>query len=226
MLLDFLFPKTCLSCGRVGNYLCLKCQKQIISIDQDRCFYCNRPSFLGYTHTQCAPHEIDGILSVFYYSLIIRRIIKGLKYKLITDAFEEFFCSVNPLYLSKFIEFRRLHPFCFFQPIPLYTNKEKIRGFNQSEIITCFFQRFTCYPIVHNLKRIKETIPQAQIRNIKERRRNIRGAFKPINKNYYRDKTIILVDDVVTTGSTAIEAAKEIKKSGAEKVFVFTLSQG
>ncbi|MGB9883692.1 MAG: ComF family protein, partial [Microgenomates group bacterium] len=95
--------------------------------------------------------------------------------------------------------------------------------------IANYLKDLTHFPIVDLLTRVKKTKNQAEIKEKKQRYLNIKGAFKikkDVNINFISGSRIILVDDVVTTGYTASEAAKILKKAGAQKVYLFSLAQG
>ena len=111
------------------------------------------------------------------------------------------------------------------QPIPLYPGRLATRGFNQAKIISQFFNQFLQFPISEYLLRKKDTFSQAQLKTNKDRYKNVQGAFE-ISSQDISDKNFILIDDVVTTGSTLKEAARTLKRSGAGRVFAITLAKG
>jgi len=225
-LKDFLFPKICVGCSYLGAYICLKCQKKLFYVEKDTCFFCKKPSPFGLTHRSCQKKFFpQGLIALFYYNDLLKKIIKATKYHLATEVLKELFAITNPKKIEKlsfFADFKNIA----FQPIPLYPNKERKRGFNQAKLITSFFQKFLPFPEVNYLQRKKETKPQAEIKDIKKRYLNIKGAFSINPKvKIEKEKTLIVVDDVVTTGLTVFEAVKTIKEAGVEKVFVLTLAK-
>jgi competence protein ComFC len=226
-LKDLLFPKFCLGCGYVGVYLCPSCQNKLRPVEQDSCFYCKKSSFFGLTHPSCRKKfNIDGLLALYHYNPMLKIVIKNIKYRLATEIWDDFFRIIKPATIMKLGFFRELSSDFQIQPIPLTENKYKERGFNQAKIISIFFQRTLDFPLADLLIREKEIRPQAQTKSGLERYQNLKGAFriavdKPINPN-----NMILVDDVVTTGSTVKEAAKVFKEAGAKKVYVLTLAKG
>jgi len=225
-LRDFLFPKICVGCSYLGSYICLKCQKKLAYVEKDLCFVCKKPSLFGLTHYSCQKkYYPDSVMSIFYYNNLIKKLIKAIKYQFATEVLKELFQIINPKKIEKLSFFTDLKN-AVFQPIPLHLNKEKQRGFNQAKILVSFFQKFLTFPEVDYLLRIKETKPQAEIKEIKKRYLNIRGAFSINPKTKIKkDKTIIVVDDVITTGLTALEVVKVLKKEGVEKVFVLALAK-
>ena len=226
-LIDLFFPKFCLCCGYVGVYLCLSCQNKLKPIEQDVCLYCKKPSLFGLTHPGCQKKlNVDGLLILYYYSPILKKIIKNIKYRLAVQVWQEFYRIIKPEAIEKLGFYKKLSSDFIIQPIPLTKNKYNERGFNQAKIISVFFQKFINYPIVDLLARKKETLAQAQLGSLKKRYQNVRGVFQVIDKKYFNNKKVILVDDVVTTGSTVAEAAQILKEAGAKKVYVLALAKG
>jgi len=227
-ILDFVFPKFCLGCGFLGSYLCPSCQKQIYRLKRQRCLYCQKASYLGLTHPGCLKQlDIDGVVSLFYYNNLLKKIIKNLKYRLATEVWKEFWQALNPEALKPIVLFKEIVREGVIQPIPLTKTKLRERGFNQAELIARYFQKFFNLPIADFLIRKKETLSQAQLKSKKERYHNLRGAFSLKEKNIdLSGQKIVLVDDVITTGSTVKEAAKVLKRAGAFKVYTLTLAKG
>jgi ComF family protein len=110
-------------------------------------------------------------------------------------------------------------------PVPLHWRKKMQRGFNQSELLAYHVGRYleidaqpTC------LSRIKNTPPQTSLTSA-QREDNVKGAFLVKRPDVLKGKTVLLVDDVLTTGLTASECARVLKKTGAEKVYVLTVAR-
>ncbi len=223
-ILDLLFPKFCLGCGYIGVYLCPSCLKKLEPVKQEVCLYCKKPSLLGLTHVNCGNKlNIDGMITIYRYNPILKIIIKNIKYRLAVQVWNDFYKMITPEVISKLDCYKKLPSDLVIQPIPLSKNKFNERGFNQASFIGTFFQKFLHFPIVNFLSRNKETPAQAQIKNKKGRYSNMKGIFtatQGVNPN------VILVDDVITSGSTVKEAAKILKRSGAKKVYVLALAMG
>ncbi|MEK7597121.1 MAG: ComF family protein [Patescibacteria group bacterium] len=231
-LIDLLFPKFCLGCGYVGVYLCQSCQNKLKPIESDTCLYCKKPSLFGLTHPNCINKlYVDGLVTIYHYNPILKKVIKNIKYRLAVQVWQEFYKIIEPQVIIKLGFYKKLSLDFVIQPIPLSQIKYNERGFNQAKIISNFFKKFLHFPIVDLLVRKREILSQAQTKNKKARYLNTRGAFAINNK--CRDakfcvsnKNIILIDDVVTSGSTVNEAAKVLKKAGAKKVYVLALAKG
>lgn len=111
-------------------------------------------------------------------------------------------------------------------PIPLHPQRNKERGFNQSEEIfrAGFLKQGKAW--CHTLTRVKETKMQFQLETMEERRRNMKNAFLFSSPIALKNKTILLVDDIVTSGATLEEAARVLKNAGAAKIVGLALASG
>lgn len=226
-LIDLLFPKICLGCGFLGDHICFGCQKKIVLINQDICFYCYKGSILGLTHLFCErKNQLDGCLSFFYYNQVLKKILKNIKYRLVKEAFNTLLSFIGQNQTTKKIKLLLKNKKFYLQPIPLTVGKNKERGFNQAEVFANHLSSLFGLVITDFLIRKKEKPPQAQIKKRKNRALNVAGVFDAKNKKEIKGKNLILVDDVVTTGATLKEAARVLKKQGASRVFAITIAKG
>lgn len=109
-------------------------------------------------------------------------------------------------------------------PVPLHKKRLRMRGFNQSLLLARGIRRRLQADLDYlSLIRVVPTKPQAGLK-VDDRRVNVSGAFRLVNSAAFKGKKVLLVDDVFTTGATAVECSKTIKKAGAE-VFVLTLAR-
>ena len=226
--LDYVFPKKCVACKKPGDYLCPKCFSYLSFEPKSLCLRCNNPSFNNLTHPRCKrKYAIDGCFSALAYNKTTQKLISSFKYRpyltdLKTVLSELFYESIiqneqfqNQLKTQKWL----------FVPIPLSNLKLRSRGYNQAEILAKELAKRFNLPVENLLKRTKDTQTQVGRSSI-ERKINIKNAFELSNqKAVIRNLSIFLVDDVVTTGSTLLEAAKILKKQGAKKVFGLTLAR-
>ncbi len=118
-------------------------------------------------------------------------------------------------------------------PIPLHKRKLRQRQFNQAYLLVrhfpkLFMNKFKNAPTwqidIDSLKRVKATKPQTGF-DIKERKKNLKNAFQVANKESIKNKNILLIDDVLTTGATCNEAASVLLKSGAKEVNTLVLAR-
>ncbi len=111
-------------------------------------------------------------------------------------------------------------------PVPLHHNRLRYREFNQSALISKYIAvEMKSNLILDCLVKVRDTLPQVGLR-YKARVKNIKGAFKVRNKDAIKDRKIILVDDVVTTGATIRECSGTLKEAGAGEIYVISLAHG
>lgn len=226
-LKDLLFPKLCVGCSAIGSYICSVCQDELSPIEYDACIYCEKKSYMGLTHPGCKrKYGIDGAVAFYHYDDFMKKIIKHIKYRLATDVFKDFCSIVQPEMQKKLIFYKQICRNGLLQHVPLHSTKLKSRGFNQALLIAKFFNTILRFPIVDFLERAKATKPQAELKDRKARYVNIKGSFKPKKNAGFFGKSIIVVDDVVTSGNTVMELSRVIKQQGAEKVYVVVLAKG
>jgi ComF family protein len=110
-------------------------------------------------------------------------------------------------------------------PIPVHKNKRKKRGYNQAELYARELGKILgIFVDTRSLVRTIDTMPQKEL-NDKERKNNLKKAFK-IETDSVQWKKVLVVDDIYTTGSTADAAANVLKKSGAEEVYILSITIG
>ncbi len=227
-ILDLIFPKKCVACKKYGSYLCENCFSYLSFEAKSLCLLCNNPSFNNLTHPRCKrKYAIDGCFSALSYNKTTQRLIYNFKYKpyladlknVLADLFFESIIQ-NEQFQSQIQKGEWV-----LVPIPLSSSKLRKRGYNQAEILAIELAKKFNIPVQNLLKRAKETKTQVGLTNL-QRKLNVRGAFELINhQSSIINQNAFLVDDVVTTGSTLSEAAKILKKAGAQKVFGLTLAR-
>ena len=225
-ILDLVFPKTCLGCGRSGGYICLECVAKV-RLAQPICPYCERASIDGITHVRCQKKfGLDGLISVWEYEGVIRRAILALKYKYATSIAS----LLNRLVVeklrtpdSKFI----IQDSSILVPIPIHWHRQNVRGFNQSIEIGKSISEAMNWKFMPDLLIKKQpTISQVELRG-DERRQNLKNVFfvNPLYSPFTNHHSLIIFDDVFTTGSTLREAAKVLKRAGVQKVWGLTIAR-
>ncbi len=223
-LLDLIFPKKCVSCKKLGSYLCEKCFVYLSFDAKSLCLVCDKPTYNGLTHPFCRnKYTIDGCFSALSYNHTAKKLIYSFKYKPYLTDLKDFISELFYESLIQKEEFMKLmaDDLWLIVPVPLSESKFRKRGYNQAEILARKLAEKFSLEEKDLLKRIKETKTQVKLRK-KERAENIKGSF--ILKNEIAG-SVFLVDDVVTTGSTLLEAAKILKKKGAKRVIGLTLAR-
>jgi len=231
-LIDFIFPRTCVGCGSWGEYLCPDCVNFLRTIDKPICPYCSQGAIYGQTHFSCRQAwGLEGLTSIFVYQGIVKEIITKLKYHFATDLSETIlemflsFCGEDKA-LTKFV----LQKNVCLVPVPLHWWRRNWRGFNQAELLgQMIAEKLDIGFLPDLLIRKKYTRPQIKFK--KEKRiKNIKGAFKINHQSLAINHppaggSIILFDDVWTTGATMKECAKLLKSKGIKKVWGLTLAR-
>lgn len=227
ILLDLLFPRRCPICDRVqpigeivcpacadalklvASPFCKKCGKPLADERQEYCMDCAAGTHLYITGR--ALYEYPGV----------RKSISRFKYKG-RKEYGEFYGRELAKHLGETI--RAWHPDAFV-PVPLHSGKKRMRGYNQAEVLAEELGRRMGIPVARCLvKRIKKTIPQKQLTRL-ERQNNLKKAFK-IYRNDVKLNTIIIIDDIYTTGSTVDAVAAVLQEAGIKNIYFIALSIG
>jgi len=227
-LLDLLFPRRCVGCGKIGKYFCQKCSLSIRPITQFICPICGRSAISGITHPGCQTlYTLDGLTSFFHYGGTIRQAVKLLKYRFASDLTEEFIDLIPSNSLNQLTKL--LTNKASLVPIPLHPSRLRFRGFNQAEVLGRFLAKRMNISFVKDiLKRVKKSKPQVEMKDRKKRLSNMEGVFNVNNltMRQFNNVTILLFDDVFTTGATLRSAANTLKRAGAKKIWGITLAHG
>jgi len=208
--------------------LCVVCQHTIQEMNDLKtictsCLQKIQPVPLHFAREQILdrlnPCYLDGLEAVFQFDPVVQTIIHQIKYQKAERLAQKF-----AAYAVQFVNRSFLHRKAFVLPVPLFSSREKERGFNQSQrIAEGFFQQTKNHVYSHLLKRIRSTTTQTEL-NREERLKNVSKAFEVSEIDFIRGQSIIIVDDVVTTGATLNECARELKNAGALKVYGLTLA--
>jgi len=165
------------------------------------------------------PCYLDQMEAVFQFDEIVQAIIHQIKYQKADRLGRDFAAYARQIGNNSFFQQEGL-----VIPVPLFKAREKERGFNQSRCIAEGFYRESKNQICSQLlRRSRATLTQTEL-NREERMKNVSQAFAVENDECINGKSIILVDDVVTTGATLNECAQVLKKAGALKVSGLTLA--
>jgi ComF family protein len=210
-LLDVFFPKSCLNCGREGDYLCQDCQGML--------------ALSGFHEKPSVPHLEDLYFPLSYQNPLFKTLLHQFKYE---PFLRELSRTLTDLIIAHFqlLDNQIKLQDAVLLAVPLHKKRLKWRGFNQAEEIARELSRFLNIPLLQGcLSRTKETRPQVEL-NEEERKENVKGIFEVTNKELLKDKKILLVDDVCTTGTTLSECAKALREAGAREVIGVTLARG
>ncbi len=212
-LLGIVLPEYCVVCKREGSYLCADCEFELSPLRRPYCFLCAAPRVpqLCDSCRRSAP-AFDSVRAPYEFRGSARRIVHDLKYRGIRIAVP-YIARLLAAYLE-----RNPYPVDVLCPVPLHPRRERSRGFNQSEFITRELGQLAGIPVETDaLRRTRNTPPQVSMESPVARHRNIANAFEcPAD---VQGRRYILIDDVVTTGSTMSDCAQALKDAGALNVW-------
>jgi ComF family protein len=228
--LDLLLPPLCLMCDEpVGSMatLCSECWKKIQFIAPPFCASCGAlfdiPVEAGTLCGAClmeAPHFTSARAAMLYDDAS-RKLILGFKHGDRTYAAKALAVWMHRAG-SEFLESADA-----LVPVPLHRWRLFQRRYNQSALLAQQIGLLAEKPVLlDTLRRIRDTPYQGHMKR-KERQENVKGAFAvaPQHKDSVKEKTFVLMDDVMTTGSTVNECARVLLAAGAKQVHVLTLSR-
>lgn len=217
-LLDFALPARCAGCGTIVDEVhsfCPSCWMQIHFLGDDGCQTCGLP--LEATDSeQCGaciamPPRIHRTRSAVAYDELPRGIALRLKY-----GRKVALARTMARYMKPHVQAGDHAPILV--PVPLHRGRLWQRGFNQSALVARELARQTGIRSEPGLlKRTKRTPPLKGM-SLRQRRRTVAGAFSVDPSVNLLGKTVVLVDDVLTTGSTANACARVLKRAGAERI--------
>jgi ComF family protein len=233
MILDLIFPKICSSCNSPSreNIICDVCLSNIRLISGRKiCSRCGLPFGLdnsikdiSYDEHLCGKcltgrYYFCRARSVAFYEGWLREILHKFKYhgKL---SLGRVLSRILVEHYPKDLDYTDL-----IVTVPLHISKLRTREFNQSVVMAKDLAKGIKVPFnPFVLKKVKDTKPQYEMGNESERRSNVRGAFVVEDTSGVSRKSILLLDDVFTTGSTLNECTRVLLKSSVKKVQVLTL---
>jgi competence protein ComFC len=227
---SLLYPATCTICGktvRASEYLCNGCGAKIVRIVPPFCQTCSEP-FEGsintvFTCANCSRRTIyfDAAVAAYRGRGIVRDVIHAFKYNR-----QIHLRHLVARWLRAALDDERLSGYNFdvIVPVPLHPARQRERGFNQASLLAEILSAQTsirCRPL---LKRIRYTTTQTAL-DRSERMENLHNAFRLRKNADVRGLRVLLIDDVLTTGSTLSECARVLKGAGAISVHAATAAR-
>jgi ComF family protein len=227
-LLEFFLPRMCLFCGvPVGETavvaVCAECEAQIKWVASPLCTCCGRvfESRDGADRVcgdcQTDPPPFTRARAAALYDGPVTQAITRFKF-----SRQLAFLPVMQHWLQQSLCLELVAAADVLAPVPLHPKRIKNRGFNQSLLLA---RTFPGAPVAREaLTRTRHTAPQVGL-NPKERQDNVKGAFAVTDPAGVKDKSVLLIDDLYTTGSTVKECARVLRKAGARRVEVLTVAR-
>ncbi|HSK43696.1 MAG TPA: ComF family protein [Candidatus Binatia bacterium] len=236
-LFSILFPSDCRIChAPLTNIaslpVCEPCLAQIVPLDGLLCQICGEKLFHTIAGTEGKPlcgicrrvqPHFRSAAAYGAYEGALRDLIHLFKYKGTRPA-----GKVLGSLLNQTVAAMALPDSLIVVPVPLWSGKRTARGFNQAEAIAHAFISFKRSSSIQLdtsiLVRTRETASQTGLTR-HQRRANVRGAFAVVNPAKIKGRSVLIVDDVMTTGTTAGECARVLRRAGAKEVFVATVAR-
>lgn len=225
-ILDLIFPRRCPVCDKIigvdGAMVCPSCRDKLKVVKEPLCRKCGK-ELHDDTAEYCLDcrkrtHFFDEGAALYEYASV-RDSIYRFKY-MGRQEYKEFYGKEIVRHLGRKMRIWRADALV---PVPIHKSRMQKRGYNQAQLLAEEIGKRTGIPVLSDyIVRIKKTAPQKAL-NPKDRQNNLKKAFK-IGRNDVKLKTIIIVDDIYTTGSTIDEVAKQCRSMGIEKIYFVVLA--
>jgi competence protein ComFC len=223
------FPLHCAGCGKAirSGWLCKACVDSLSFVRPPRCEVCSQPYSGALEAFVCAncrgrAFHFSCAVAVLQSRGVVRELIHRLKY-----AGEVWLASPLSDLLAQGLRDARL-ACCRFDalvPVPLHPLRKREREFNQAELLGRELSKRQEVPLWAALERVRYTVTQTHF-NRRQRMQNLRDAFAVRRNVVLQGKNLLLIDDVLTTGSTLDECARTLLMAGARSVRALTVARG
>lgn len=227
-ILDLVFPRRCPVCDKIiginGALVCPSCREKLQMTREPLCRKCGK-ELMDEAEEYCLDcrkrtHYFDEGAALYEY-FSVRDSIYRFKY-MGRQEYKDFYGEEMARHLGHKMREWKADALV---PIPIHPARRQKRGYNQAELLAEEIGKRIGIPVLSDyIVRIKKTAPQKEL-NAGDRQNNLKKAFK-IGRNDVKLDTIIIVDDIYTTGSTIDEAAKLCRRMGVEKVYFVVLAMG
>ena len=227
---SLLYPPSCTICAAsvdLGEYLCGECESKVMRIVPPFCAKCSEPFDGAITTTfacaNCAHRKLyfEAAVSAYRARGIVRHVILNFKY-----GKQIHLRHLVARWLVAALDDERIRErhFDAIVSVPLHPARQRERGFNQAALLADWLSAHLSVPSRPVLQRIHFTTTQTAFDRT-ERMQNLRGAFRLRKKADVRNWRVLLIDDVLTTGSTLSECARTLKEAGAQSVYAVTAAR-
>ena len=229
-LIHSVLPGKCMFCDKYMRFeikapYCTRCREELPFKEEKRCLLCSR-QIDGEGNIKlckiCSANKMyfDANYSPFNYEGSVEDAIKRFKF-----ADRSWYGGHFAKFIGDELMKERIKAdYIVYPPVNRKTYIE--RGYNQSEILAKKLSKILGIPVVKNAIRKTRDNPKQSLQSYKTRFSNVRGVFavKESKKNIIKDKRILIIDDILTTGATLSECAKVLKRSGAKSVISATVA--
>ena len=206
-LLDLLYPPRCCFCHKLTEKetLCSACASKLPYTKEN-----SKQTKFGY---------ISAAVSPLYYKDLVRESLLRYKFHSATG-----YCEVYGKLIAKCIDENDIN--CdIITYVPLSKKRQKMRGYNQAELLANEISKLSGVPVLKLLEKTSHNPAQSGISSPEKRKLNVSGVYKVVNTEAAKGKTILIVDDIITTGATISECAKMLKQQGSGEIFAASLAR-
>ena len=227
-ILNLLFPRRCAVCDEItdkfGAPVCSECRKKIVYIREPFCIKCGR-QLRNENEQLCIGcrkqnHRFIQGMALYDYGSMSDSIFR-FKYAG-RQEYAEFYGE--ELWRKRGLWLKALKPDALV-PVPVHRQRKRDRGYNQAELLAEALSKKSGVPVNNRLiKRCKKTLPQKNLSD-RERQNNLKKAFK-IRQNDVKLNTIVIIDDIYTTGSTVDAMAEVLQEAGILHIYFMALAVG
>ncbi len=230
LVLQAVFPPTCVKCGeglfgQVEAFVCSSCENELCWIGEGACRLCSAPAGahanLGKGCAQCRPHALrfTRAAAVMSYRSPAREVIHAFKF----HDHRRLARPLADLMVKRLVEVDFPSHFDCVMPVPLHADRLRERGYNQAHLLAARVAEKLSLPLrLDILKRVRATDPQALLGPM-QRHTNPVGAFAA--GPHQAGRSVLLVDDVLTTGTTVSECAVVLRAAGWERIYVVVVAR-
>ncbi|HAH18618.1 ComF family protein [uncultured Eubacterium sp.] len=229
-ILDIVYPRTCPICGKTlsdDKLICDVCNGRLVYANKNICIHCGK-ILKDRASTICKVCETSETYfeegrSVFYYNDAIKNALMDFKYHNRRENAKFFAESIMQSYADRI----SLWNIDLIVPIPVHKKKLIERGYNQAAVLASELCKLSKWDWTEALIRVEKTKPQKELTRL-DRLNNLEKAIMVDDKklNLIKDKNILIIDDIYTTGATVSSSSKVLLESGASKVFFITVATG
>ena len=228
-IIELLYPRRCPICDKIVPYneglACRKCYKELVFIENPTCKKCGKQISVEeseYCYDCCRyNYSYNSGKALLQYNEIMKKSLSRYKY----GGRQEYSIWYTDELLKRYQNYINMIKPDVLIPVPIYKGRYKKRGFNQAELISRGISKATgIKTYVKILERIHNTVPQSSLAS-KERKRNLEQVFM-VKKSIKGIKSVLLIDDIYTTGSTIEACSRVLKNAGVLNVYYMSVCIG
>lgn len=212
-LKNLIYPNKCVLCNKLldsnHEFTCNICKKKLEYIVCD--------SQIKKVNNHC----FDYLFSSYCYQDYIRKLLLDFKFNN-----KKYLCNFLSQRISKYAyNFSKTNNIDYIVYVPISFRRYMERGYNQSELIARMIEKEIKVPIIKfNLIKVKHNARQSEL-SVDMRKDNIKGVYNVRNKDLFKNKCLLLIDDIFTTGNTIEECSKVLKEAGASRIIAMTVAR-